>query len=428
MAQRARADASAELVLELRAQADRGVAVQAPPSVLIPELAFILMSSNWALSSVNQCGVAASHGCHRLDSGTLRSAAVSIIARVPMAMLRPGPPAARPPPDRLLRRRRRRGGGLRGVARRWRATAGRAVDRRGQTTVLLAGSLVAGVGGLMSVLRLAASGTPAARGARAALRPRAGRRVPGHQQRPAPSGPPACRGRRGSITVVGDEDQSIDPLAGRRHPQHPRLRARPPGRARREARAQLPLDRQHPARRQRHHREATPSAGRSACSPRRARASRIVLFEGETERDEADFVVSRIEEALSPTPWRRATSRSSTGRTPSRACWKTRCARAICPTRSWAARASSIAPRSRTSSRYLRAMANPDDGLALQRIINVPARGIGAATVERIGDTHLRAEDLAPGQRAGAAWRQELTTRLLGIGRARARRWRRSSR
>src|SRR3954454_22270856 len=35
---------------------------------------------------------------------------------------------------------------------------------------------------------------------------------------------------------------------------------------------------------------------------------------------------------------------------------------------------------------YMRAVANPDDGIALQRIVNVPARGIGAATVDRIGD------------------------------------------
>ncbi|HVV49424.1 MAG TPA: 3'-5' exonuclease, partial [Polyangia bacterium] len=35
---------------------------------------------------------------------------------------------------------------------------------------------------------------------------------------------------------------------------------------------------------------------------------------------------------------------------------------------------------------YLRAIANPDDGLSLQRIVNVPARGIGATTVDRIGD------------------------------------------
>src|SRR6185436_315729 len=35
---------------------------------------------------------------------------------------------------------------------------------------------------------------------------------------------------------------------------------------------------------------------------------------------------------------------------------------------------------------YMRAVANPDDGIALQRIINVPARGIGAATVDKIGE------------------------------------------
>src|SRR6185436_9694144 len=35
---------------------------------------------------------------------------------------------------------------------------------------------------------------------------------------------------------------------------------------------------------------------------------------------------------------------------------------------------------------YMRAVANPDDGVALQRIINVPARGIGAATVDKISD------------------------------------------
>ena len=97
--------------------------------------------------------------------------------------------------------------------------------------------------------------------------------------------------------------------------------------------------------------------------------------------------------------WPRATSRSSIGPTPSRASWKRRCARGICPTRWSAARASSIAPRSRTSSRTCAWWRTPTTGSALQRIINVPARGIGDTTVEKIGDIICATERSAPGRR-----------------------------
>ena len=40
----------------------------------------------------------------------------------------------------------------------------------------------------------------------------------------------------------------------------------------------------------------------------------------------------------------------------------------------------------RSKFAYMRAIANPDDGISLQRIVNVPARGIGASTVDKIGD------------------------------------------
>ena len=71
---------------------------------------------------------------------------------------------------------------------------------------------------------------------------------------------------------------------------------------------------------------------------------------------------------------------------------------------------------------YLRAIANPDDGLALQRIINVPARGIGDTTVEQ--DRRHRYE------RKISAWQAlelGLDGRASSWGRGRARRWRRSS-
>ena len=76
---------------------------------------------------------------------------------------------------------------------------------------------------LLSVLKLVRQRHAGRRGDRAALRSRAGRRVPGHQQRAVPAGAPAVaaheqhhrRRRRGPVDL---------PLARRRHPQHPRLR------------------------------------------------------------------------------------------------------------------------------------------------------------------------------------------------------------
>ena len=165
-----------------------------------------------------------------------------------------GPERGRLRVERLLRRRRRQGlPAVRGAA------GGRERDRLRR---------LAAVGAEARLQRDAGR-----RGDRAALRSRAGRRVPGHQQRAVPAGAPAVaaheqhhrRRRRGPVDL---------PLARRRHPQHPRLRDRPPGRAGREAGAQLPVHRQHPGRRQRDHREEHRAAARSACSPRRGRATR----------------------------------------------------------------------------------------------------------------------------------------------------------
>ena len=54
-----------------------------------------------------------------------------------------------------------------------------------------------------------------------------------------------------NLMAVGDPDQSIYALPRRRHPQHPRVRARLPGHEGDPARAELPLDELDPARRER---------------------------------------------------------------------------------------------------------------------------------------------------------------------------------
>jgi DNA helicase-2/ATP-dependent DNA helicase PcrA len=111
----------------------------------------------------------------------------------------------------------------------------------------------------------------------------------------------------------------------------------------------------------------------------------LVLFEGETERDEADFVTSRIDEGL------RASHLSPRDVA---VFYRTNAQSRVLED---ALRARDIpyvvvgGTRffDRTEIKdlvcYLRAIANPDDGLALQRIVNVPARGIGATTIDRIG-------------------------------------------
>lgn len=109
----------------------------------------------------------------------------------------------------------------------------------------------------------------------------------------------------------------------------------------------------------------------------------IVVFEGETERDEAEFVAGKISaglsEAMSPRDY------------------------AVFYRTNGQARALEDALRSRDVPyvvvggtrffdraeikdliSYLRAVSNPDDAMALTRIINTPARGIGDATVERV--------------------------------------------
>jgi len=188
--------------------------------------------------------------------------------------------------------------------------------------------------------------------------------------------------RTGSMTVVGDEDQSIYRWRGA------------------EIRNILDFESDHPGARVVKLEQNYRSTGhilRAANAIIEKNTSRrpkrlfttagdgefITLFEGETERDEAEFVAARIEEALSATLSPRDFAVFYRTNAQSRVLEEALRARDLPYMVVGGTRFFDRAEIKDLTS-YLRAIANPDDGMALQRIVNVPARGIGAATVDRI--------------------------------------------
>ena len=103
------------------------------------------------------------------------------------------------------------------------------------------------------------------------LSPRARRRVPGHERRPVPLA--AAAGRGAPQPGGRRRRRAVDlRLPRRRHPEHPQLRGHLSRRARRQARAELPLDADDPQRRQRGHRaEPRAEAQVAVDRPRRRR-------------------------------------------------------------------------------------------------------------------------------------------------------------
>ena len=190
--------------------------------------------------------------------------------------------------------------------------------------------------------------------------------------------------RTGSITVVGDEDQSIYRWRGA------------------DIRNILDFERDHPGARVVKLEQNYRSTGNilraanaiieknSERRPKRLFTTAgdgdpLVVFEGETERDEAEFVASRIEDALSTNLAPRDFAVFYRTNAQSRVLEDALRARDLPYAVVGGTRFFDRAEIKNLIA-YLRAIANPDDGLALQRIVNVPARGIGASTVDKIGD------------------------------------------
>ena len=188
----------------------------------------------------------------------------------------------------------------------------------------------------------------------------------------------------GSITVVGDEDQSIYRWRGA------------------DIRNILDFERDHPGARVVKLEQNYRSTGHilraanaiieknSERRPKRlfteaGDGDPIVLYEGETERDEAEFVASRIDaalgEGLAPRDFAVFYRTNAQSRVLEDALRARDLPYAVVGGTRFFDRA-----EIKNLIGYMRAVANPDDGLALQRIINVPARGIGASTVDKIGE------------------------------------------
>jgi DNA helicase-2/ATP-dependent DNA helicase PcrA len=189
-------------------------------------------------------------------------------------------------------------------------------------------------------------------------------------------------GRSGSITVVGDEDQSIYGWRGA------------------DIRNILDFERDHGGARvvklEQNYR-STGNILRAANAVIARNTERrpkklfttagdgppIVLFEGETERDEADFVAGRIAAGLDDAMTPRDFAVFYRTNAQSRALEEALRGRDLPYVVVGGTRFFDRAEIKNLIS-YLRAIVNPADGIALQRIINVPARGIGDTTVERV--------------------------------------------
>ena len=189
--------------------------------------------------------------------------------------------------------------------------------------------------------------------------------------------------RSGSITVVGDEDQSIYKWRGA------------------DIRNILDFERDHGGAavvkleenyRSTGHILRAANAVIARNTERREKrlftaqgpGERLVSFEGETERDEAEFVAATIAAALGEdaAPREFAVFYRTNGQ--SRVLEEALRARDIPYTVVGGTRFYDRA-EIKDLIAYLRFLQNPKDDMGLLRIINVPTRGIGGATVDRIG-------------------------------------------
>jgi DNA helicase-2/ATP-dependent DNA helicase PcrA len=188
-----------------------------------------------------------------------------------------------------------------------------------------------------------------------------------------------------SVFAVGDDDQSGLRVPRRQRRQHGGLRARVPGPQPDQARAELPLAR------------ATSSncanalIGAQRAPPgqgpldRRRRGRAGPGVRGGPTRSEAQWLLEEVRGLIA----RRLGARRHRGALPLECAVAGARARAVLgrPVVSRLRRAALLrAPEIKHALAYLRLIENPDDDGALLRVVNFPARGIGARSIEALQD------------------------------------------
>ena len=199
--------------------------------------------------------------------------------------------------------------------------------------------------------------------------------------------------RSGNLCVVGDEDQSIYRWRGADIRNILDFERDYPRRADLQARAELPLDQDHPGRRRRRHPQQHASARIKNLWTENGAGEPVTYYTGVTERDEADFIAREIarltgsrrhSEPADIVVFYRVNAQS---RVIEEALVRRRIPYYVVGgLRFYEQR------DIKDLLAYLRVLANPADAVSLERMVGTPPRGIGAKTFEAIGELAARRE------------------------------------
>jgi DNA helicase II / ATP-dependent DNA helicase PcrA len=248
-------------------------------------------------------------------------------------------------------------------------------------------------------LRAAARQRPAARALPAPLPPRAGRRVPGHQPAAVRLAEDVARRRAGGqpaqgVFAVGDDDQSIYAFRGARvgnmadFEREYRVQ-------RDQAGAELPQLRQHPRRRQRADRHNAQRLGKNLRTDAGA-GEPVRVYEATSDYAEAQWLLEEAQQLHRSGLPRSEIALLYRSNAQSRV-MESALFNAGVPYRVYGGLRFFERAEVKHALAYLRLLENPNDDTSFLRVVNFPARGIGART-----SSSCR----TPPAPAAAAWRR----------------------